>query len=311
MYQIVGVLEKEEPVVQVRVKGTSKIFQKTAKELYETKWLSNFSREDVAYIGVLNASGYNEALKRANEIASRAHSPMQNVIILGMLFICFLIMSNITAMKVAAISLPSFDGILPLNFLEFSAGLIFFPVTFMISDILTEVYGYRMSRTIIWGGCVCNAIFLIGLTAAVEVSPSPIWLETQRDMAHSYEILLGVYAKVFLASSIAYFFGEFMNSMLIAKIKIATAGKYLAARLVGSTFVGAMVDTLIFTYIVFYGVVSLKLIVTIIIVEIVFKVMYEVLMLPITIRVIHYLKKKDGVDHYDFDTKFNPFSLKN
>lgn len=130
-------------------------------------------------------------------------------------------------------------------------------------------------------------------------------------MAHSYEILLGVYAKVFLASTLAYFFGEFMNSMLIAKIKIATAGKYLAARLVGSTFVGAMVDTLIFTYIVFYGVVSLKLIVTIIIVEILFKVMYEVLMLPITTRIIHYLKKKDGVDHYDFDTKFNPFSLKN
>lgn len=310
MYQIVGVVERDEPVVKIRVAGTSKIFQKTAKELYAKKWLDHFSREDVAYIGVLNASGYSGELKIANEIASRAHSPMQNVIILGMFFVCFLIMSNITAMKVAAISLPSFDGILPLNFLEFSAGLIFFPVTFIISDILTEVYGYKISRTIIWGGCVCNVIFLIGLTAAVQVSASPTWLETQQDMAHSYEILLGVYAKVFLASTAAYFFGEFVNSMLIAKLKVATAGKYLAARLVSSTFVGAMVDTLIFTGIVFYGVVGLKLIVTIVIVEIVFKIMYEVLMLPITTRIIRYLKKKDAVDYYDFDTKFNPFSFK-
>lgn len=310
MYEVVGAVDiGKEPRVNVRVVGTSKIFQKTTKELVTEKWIENFSTDDVAYISTLHASAYNDKLKIANKINKRVNAPTQSIIVLGILFVCFLLMSNITAMKVVALPLPDFLAHPSFTTLEFSAGLIFFPVTFILSDILTEVYGYKMSRMIIWSGCICNAIFLLGLMATVYSPPSLPWLETQSKVAESYETLFNLYTKVFFASTLAYFFGEFINSMVIAKLKVATAGRYLAARLVGSTFAGAIVDTLIFTCIVFYGVVSTKIILSIILIEITFKVFYEILMLPITYRITNYLKKKDGVDHYDFDTQFNPFRI--
>lgn len=311
MYQIVGVLEKEEPVVQVRVKGTSKIFQKTAKELYNKKWLEGFSKEDAAYIGVLNAFGNIGGFRQVKEVVKRINFPARNVILLGMMFVCFLLIANVTAMKVSIITIPNFFSFSQDWVLTFPGALIFFPVTFIISDILTEVYGYKISRIIIWGGFICNAIFLMGLIAVVNVTSSPDWLNTQGHVAHSYEVLLKGYARVFMASSIAYFFGEFINSVIIAKLKVVTSGKYLYARIVGSTLVGAMIDSSIFILIVFYGVMNTNIIIGMIVTQIAFKLSYEIVMLPITTRIIHYLKKKDGVDHYDFDTKFNPFSFKN
>lgn len=228
------------------------------------------------------------------------------------MFVCFLLISNVTAMKVSAIAIPNFFSSSSSPWLiEFPGALIFFPVTFIISDILTEVYGYKISRAIIWGGFICNAIFLLGLMAVVKVSPSPAWLATQGDIANAYEILLGGYTRVFFASSVAYFFGEFINSIIIAKLKVATSGKYLSARIVGSTIVGAVIDSAIFISVVFYGVMSTDIIVAMIFTQIAFKVSYEIVMLPVTYRITNYLKKKDGVDHYDFDTKFNPFSFKN
>ncbi len=311
MYQIVGVVEKEEPLVNIRVAGTSKIFQKTAKELYSKTWLEGFSKEDAAYIGVLNAFGNVGSLKQVREVVKRINFPAQNVIVLGMMFVCFLIMSNITAMKVAAISLPGFLTGAPSGLIEFPAALIFFPVTYIVSDILTEVYGYRISRAIIWGGFICNAIFLIGLTAVVNVAPSPFWLETQGAVASSYEVLLAGYSRVFVASSLAYFFGEFINSMVLAKLKVATSGKHFPVRIVGSTIAGVIIDSSLFICIAFYGVMSAGTILTMILAQIAFKVTYEIVMLPVTYKVTRYLKKKDGVDHYDFDTKFNPFSFRN
>lgn len=309
MYRIVGVIEKngsEGPFVNVRVNGTSKIFKKHAKELYEKKWLQGFSKEDAAYIGVLNAQECYEGLGISkNKNIESVKFPAQNVILLGMMFVSFLLMSNLTAMKVAAISLPNLFWEI-----EFPAALVFFPVTYLLSDVLTEVYGYKICRSIIWGGFICNAIFLGGIAVAANVPASTEWLKTNENVALSYETILSGYSRIFLASSIAYFFGEFINSYILAKLKIATSGRYFPIRIVGSTIVGVLVDSTIFIFIAFYGVLTTKIILTMVLAQIAFKVCYEILMLPFTYKITNFLKKKDGVDHYDFDTRFNPFSFK-
>lgn len=313
MYQIIGVIEKngnDGPFVNVRVNGTSKIFKKTAKELYETKWLQGFSREDAAYIGVLNAQECCEELRGSKKNVEKVKFPAQNVILLGMLFVCFLLMSNLTAMKVASISISNVFGIFLSGEIEFPAALVFFPITYLLSDVLTEVYGYKICRSIIWGGFICNAIFLGGIAVAANVPASTEWLKTHGNVVSSYETILSGYSRVFLASSIAYFFGEFINSYILAKLKIATSGKYFPVRIVGSTIVGVLVDSTIFIYIAFYGILTTKIILTMIFAQITFKVGYEILMLPLTYKITKFLKRKDGVDHYDFDTRFNPFSFK-
>jgi queuosine precursor transporter len=233
-----------------------------------------------------------------------SHLLSKNVVWLGMLFVCFLILSNLTAFKVGALHFPFFD-----RSIEFPSALVFFPITYLFSNVLTEVYGYKVARLIIWMGFFCSAVVLLGLGIVVRIPASTAWLANTQHGQEAYEIFFTAYTRMFIASSSAYFLGEFLNSMVLAKLKILTAGKHLYARVVGSTAVAVSADSAIFCSIAFYGVLSNATIWNIVFTQMIFKVTYEIAMLPVTYKIVAYLKRKDGVDYYDVHTRFNPFSL--
>lgn len=240
----------------------------------------------------------------SKELSKRVYIS-KNVIFLGMLFVCFLILSNLTAFKVGALFIPFFD-----NKIEFPSALVFFPITYLFSNVLTEVYGYKITRLIIWSGFLCSAVVLVGLWIVLQIPASQAWMRSTNNAQNVYEVLFTAYARMFIASSSAYFFGEFLNCMVLAKLKILTAGKYLYARVVGSTLAAVSVDSLLFCLIAFYGVLSNASIFHIVITQALFKVSYEIVMLPLTYKIVAYLKIKDGIDYYDVNTRFNPFSIK-
>lgn len=229
----------------------------------------------------------------------------KNVIFLGMFFVCFLILSNLTAFKVGALSIPFVD-----NKIEFPSALVFFPATYLFSNVLTEVYGYKITRLIIWCGFACSAVVLVGFWIVVQIPASSSWMSNTNNAQGAYEILFAAYARTFFASSSAYFFGEFLSSMVLAKLKILTAGKYLYMRIVSCSLIAMSIDSAIFGLIAFYGVMSNASILNIVMTQALFKVTYEIVMLPFTYKVVAYLKRKDEIDYYDVNTRFNPFSLK-
>ena len=227
----------------------------------------------------------------------------KNVIFLGMLFVSFLVVSNLTAFKVVEIHLTN-------DFLiNFPAALVFFPLTYFFDDVLTEVYGFKVSRFIIWSGLVCTAMIMICTQIAVSLPASPLWDASTNNRASAYELIFKGSLQIFLASCFAYFCGEFLNSMILAKLKVKTNGKYFSLRVMASTAIGVGMDTIIFCNIAFFDILPQKMIWTIIITQYLFKLMYEFLMLPITWSLVAYLKKKDRVDYYDTHTRFNPFSI--
>ena len=307
-YQIAGVVEANEKhgiLVNILVNGSSKVFQKTIQEIYTKEWLQQFSHEDVAYLGFLVATEYKGDAQLVKEFPRQQNFASKNVVFLAMFFVCFLILSNLTAFKIGAISVPFFT-----SQIEFPAALIFFPVTYIFSNVLTEVYGYKMTRLIIWCGFVCSAVVLVGFWMVVRIPPSLAWTANTSNAQDAYQLLFSAYARMFVASSVAYFLGEFMNSIVLAKLKVLTAGKHLYARVLGSTLAAVAVDSVIFCVIAFYGVMSNASIGGIVATQIIIKVVYEIAMLPLTYKMIAYLKKIDRVDYYDVHTNYNPFCLK-
>ncbi len=228
----------------------------------------------------------------------------KRVIVLGMLFVSFLIVSNLSAFKIVEIHLT------PEFFVNFPAALVFFPLTYFFDDILTEVYGFKVSRLIIWGGLACSVFVTLCTWMAVQLPASPIWDANTNHGSSAYELVFSGSLRVFLASIIAYFFGEFFNSMLLAHLKVRTKGKYFSLRVMSSTAVGAGIDSIIFCYVAFWNVMPHFIISEIILTQYLFKMFYEVLMLPITYSLASYLKRADRVDYDDTHTVFNPFSLK-
>lgn len=214
--------------------------------------------------------------------------------IISTLFVAALMISNIVATKLFSIGPLIFTG-----------GILVFPLTYIFGDILTEVYGYSRSRKIIWTGFFAiismSLIFwIVGL-----LPPAPTWQNQE-----AYNLILGFVPRIVLASIIGYWAGEFANSFVLAKLKILTKGKHLWTRTIGSTIVGEGIDTALFILIGFYGLVSGPILVMAIFSGYAFKVAYEVLATPITYKIVAFLKKAEGVDHYDYNTKFNPFLLR-
>lgn len=225
------------------------------------------------------------------------------IVFLGMLFVSFLIISNLTAFKVVEIHLTHTFSI------NFPAALVFFPLTYFFDDVLTEVYGFKMSRLVIWGGLICSAMITLCTWIAVQLPASSIWDANTNHGASAYALVFKGSLRIFIASMLAYFCGEFLNSMLLAKLKVMTAGKYFSLRVMASTAVGVGIDSMIFCNIAFWNVMPQHIIWEIIVTLYLFKVSYEFMMLPITYTLTSYLKKKDHIDFYDTHTKFNPFSL--
>lgn len=227
----------------------------------------------------------------------------KNIVLLGMLFISLLIVSNVASFKVAEIYLTSSYAI------TVPAALAFFPLTYFLDDVVTEVYGFKMSRFIIWCGLLCSAVFSFCIWLAITLPVSPIW-DNSTHGANAFSLVLNGSIRIFFASAIAYFFGEFLNSMILAKLKIKTSGNYFFLRILGSTVIAAAVDSVIFCHIAFWNVLPLLVIWKIILTIYFVKVAYDFFLLPITFAVTSWLKKIDKVDYYDLHTKFNPFSLK-
>lgn len=207
-------------------------------------------------------------------------------------------------MAVLLISAIADTKAISLGPLSFGGGTFLFPIAYIFGDILTEVYGFKRARRVIWVGFACEALMAITFFIVGLAPPSPDWAY-QKDFVH----ILGLTPRIAAGSLIAYFFGEFVNSVILAKMKIFTKGKYLWTRTIGSTIVGELVDTSIFMFIAFYGVFPLKLIFSIIISGYLLKVATEIIFTPITYLVVNTLKRKEHEDYYDRKTVFAPFEL--
>lgn len=314
-YEIASVIDSyqdtKEVYVTVKVKGTAKTFNKSVKELYQKQWLDEFSKEDVAYIGFLYAAENTGKLPLVEYFPRKKSAVTKSVVVLGMLFVSFLILSNLTAFKIVEFKFLHFLGVSLSEpwLLNFPAALIFFPLTYFFDDTLTEVYGFKMSRLIIWSGLICSSIFTLCAWATVYLPASVVWDMNTSHGANAYELIFKGSSRIFLASILGYFFGEFLNSMILAKLKILTSGKHFFLRVVGSTAIGVGVDSIIFCNVAFFGIMPSYIIWSIVLTQYLFKLSYEIIMLPATYTITNFLKKVDEVDHYDFHTKFNPFSL--
>ena len=212
-------------------------------------------------------------------------------------FAVVLVISNVASAKTATVNLgfwrPAFDG-----------GTFLFPLTYIFGDVLTEVYGYARSRRVIWFGLAMNVLasLTFALVAGLPTSPdSPT--------RGAFEIVLGFVPRIVLASTLAFFAGEFLNSYVLAKLKIATNGRWLWTRTIGSTLVGQGVDTLVFSLVAFAGVLPGSVLWGLILFNYLYKVAFEVVLTPATYAVVSFLKRAEGVDVYDRKTDFNPFAL--
>jgi uncharacterized integral membrane protein (TIGR00697 family) len=225
----------------------------------------------------------------------------QRFLVIAALFITCLITANIIAVKLITLGIEpirhggfQFPGPLP-------AAIVIFPLSYIFGDILTEVYGYRQARKIIWLGFFCNLIAVLAFWVAGQIPA------LDSDVQNAYERILGYTPRILAASFLAYLVGEFANSFVLAKMKIKTKGRFLWTRTIGSTLVGEGLDALVFITIAFGGTMSWALIGGIILTHWLVKTGYEVVATPFTYMVVNFLKKKEGIDTYDHDTDFNPF----
>ncbi|MBN1188358.1 MAG: queuosine precursor transporter [Dehalococcoidales bacterium] len=206
-------------------------------------------------------------------------------------FVAVLIISNIASSKILVLGPFTFDG-----------GTILFPISYIFGDILTEVYGYRKSRQVIWIGFAATLLMAAVLSVVGFLPSAPGW-ENQ----DAYLKILGTTPRIVAASLAAYFAGEFSNSYLLARMKILTRGRWLFTRTIGSTIVGEGVDTVFFTCIAFAGTVPGNTLVAILVSNYLFKVGFEIVATPLTYALVGFLKKHEQVDVYDRGTNFNPF----
>lgn len=210
------------------------------------------------------------------------------------LYITFQLVSTVTAGKIVSVWIFST-----------SIAVLYFPVTFIISDILTEVYGYARARKILWTILLTSVVAGIIFAIAAAFPPAPGF-----DANDAYVRVLSQIPRILLASWLALFFGGISNDYVLAKMKVWTRGKHLWSRTIGSTVVGQAVDSILFFTIALYGIIPTNLLLMSMFTAWFLKVAIEVILTPVTYKVVSSLKKAEGEDHYDVDTNFNPFSLK-
>lgn len=217
-------------------------------------------------------------------------------------FVCVLVCSNLIGpAKVTQIEAPL------LGTLTFGAGVLFFPISFIFGDILTEVYGYAASRRVIWAGFAGLAFASLMAWMVVALPPAPYWHNQ-----HEYEVAFGSTWRISLAGLVAFAVGEFVNSYVMAKMKVLSAGKHLWQRTITSTVFGEVVDTLMFVPLAFWdtGIIPNDKIPLIILAQVVAKIGVEVVFTPVTYQVVAFLKRAENEDFYDRHTDFNPFALR-
>jgi queuosine precursor transporter len=217
-------------------------------------------------------------------------------------FVTVLVCSNLIGpAKVAQFDLPVFGA------LSFGAGVLFFPISYVFGDILTEVYGYARARRVIWCGFGALAFASVMASVVVALPPAPFW---QHQAA--YEVAFGSTWRIIAASVVAYFCGEFVNSFVLAKMKIATQGRWLWTRTIGSTIAGEAVDSALFYPLAFYGggIIPNDKLPALVLAQFAMKVGVEVVFTPGTYKIVGALKRAEHEDYYDVNTNFTPFTLK-
>lgn len=204
-----------------------------------------------------------------------------------------LLISNVASSKILLLGPFTFDG-----------GTILFPLSYIFGDILTEVYGYARSRKVIWTGFLAALLMSLVFYVVGKLPPAADWGGQE-----AWNTILGATPRIVIASLLAYLVGEFSNSLVLAKMKVATEGRFLWARTIGSTLIGEGVDTAIFCLVAFYGVFPNELLFSIIVSNYIFKCAVEVALTPATYGIVRYLKRSEDEDHFDRTTNFNPLSL--
>lgn len=189
--------------------------------------------------------------------------------------------------------------------LTFNSGVLFFPVSYIFGDVLTEVYGYARARKVVWAGFAALIFASFMSWATLAFPPAPGWPHQA-----AYETVFGGTPRIVAASLVAYFSGEFCNSYILAKLKLVTSGRLLWSRTIGSTIVGEAVDSVIFYPLAFLGVWSTDLVVRVMITNYLLKLLWEVAMTPVTYRIVNFLKRAETEDYFDRNTNFTPFSLR-
>lgn len=216
-------------------------------------------------------------------------------------YVCIVLCSNlIGAAKRSTVHLPLFGDV------TFLAGVLFFPLSYLFGDILTEVYGYARDRRVVWAGFVALAFASIMASVIVALPPTADGAEDQRAVAH----IFGQTPRIAIASIVAFWCGSFVNSYVIAKMKLLTGGRWLWTRTVGSTLCGELVDSVLFYTLAFYGLWDNAQLEAVTLTQYVFKSGWEIVMTPLTYRVVGFLKRSEQEDFFDTDTQFTPFSLK-
>jgi uncharacterized integral membrane protein (TIGR00697 family) len=214
-------------------------------------------------------------------------------------FVTILICSNVIgAAKIASINIPWIGAF------TFGSGVLFFPISYVFGDILTEVYGYARARKVVWAGFAALGFTAFMSFIVVSLPPAAGW-----EGQSAYESVFGSTWRIVAASLTAFFAGEFANSFVLAKLKVKTAGRYLWMRTIGSTIVGEAVDSALFYPLAFYGAWDTSLLITVMITNYSLKVGWEAVITPVTYRVVNFLKKAEQEDYYDRNTNFTPFSL--
>ena len=216
-------------------------------------------------------------------------------------FVTCLVVSNIIAVKIGAFG----PWYLPV-------AVIIFPIAYIFGDVLTEVYGYARARQVIWIGFACNALAVGAIALGGWIAPAPFWtlrgFEAPASAQAAYQAILGFTPRLLLASFLAYLVGEFVNAYVLARLKVATQGRMLWLRTIGSTLAGQLLDSSIFLTVAFAGVLPGSALAPLVLTQWLFKSAYEALATPLTYLVVGALKRAEGLDAYDRDTNFNPLA---
>ena len=216
-------------------------------------------------------------------------------------YVCVLLCANlIGAAKVSVVTLPW------LGPRTYMAGVLFFPISYLFGDILTEVYGYARDRRAVWSGFAALAFAALMSAVIVHLPPADFW----RSRQPAVEAMFGNTPRIICASIIAFWCGSFVNSYVLAKMKIWTSGRWLWTRLIGSTVCGELIDTALFYTIAFAGLWAMSDLVSVALDQYVLKSLWEAIATPATYRIVAFLKRAEQEDYYDRDTNFTPFSLK-
>ncbi|HEX4376909.1 MAG TPA: queuosine precursor transporter [Steroidobacteraceae bacterium] len=216
-------------------------------------------------------------------------------------YVCILLCANLIGpAKLSTVHVPVFGNI------TFLAGVLFFPISYIFGDILTEVYGYARDRRCVWAGFAALAFAALMATVIVKLPPADHW-----DGQPAVEAIFGNTWRIVIASITAFWCGSFVNSFVVAKMKLLTNGRMLWSRIIGSTLCGELVDSTLFYLIAFYGIWDTDRVIQVLFTQYLLKSAWEIIATPVTYRIVHFLKRSEQEDFFDRHTNFTPFSLRN